>query len=89
MRLLRQPLTDLTYRYLALEVDARGKPINPVANFHMGNGATLQLSDVNFAGNTSPRGLESSCGMMANYVYSSHWMSQIGRTMRSLLPSRA
>ncbi|MFH1809050.1 MAG: malonyl-CoA decarboxylase family protein [Pseudomonadota bacterium] len=86
-RLLRQPLCEITYRYLALEKDARGKPVNPVANFHLGNGASVQLSDVNFAGNTSARGIETACSMMVNYVYSSHWMAQIGRTVQSLLPA--
>jgi hypothetical protein len=41
---------------------------------------------VNFAANTSPRGLEESCGLMVNYVYSQKALGPIGRAVRSLLP---
>lgn len=85
---LRKPLTDLTYFYITQEKNKQGKPLNPVANFHMGNGATVNIRDVNFGANRSRRGLDESCGMMVNYVYSSTWLQQIGRTVESFLPWR-
>lgn len=84
--LLRKPLTEITYFYIAQEKDSQGKPLNPVANFHMGNGATVSLRNVNFGANRFRRGLEESCSMMVNYVYSMTWLQQIGRSMKSLLP---
>ena len=83
---LRRPLVDLAHFYLTKETDLRGKPLNPVGGFHLGNGATLSRQNVNFAANTTPRGLEDSCGLMANYVYSEKALAPIGRAVRSLLP---
>ena len=83
---LRKPLVDAAHFYLTKEKDARGKPLNPVAGFHLGNGATVARSNVNYAANTTPRGLEDSCGLMANYVYSEKALAPIGRAVRSLLP---
>jgi len=83
---LRKPLIDLAYTYIAEEKDARGRPLNPVAGFHLGNGARVARSNVNFAANTSRRGLEESCGLMVNYVYSQRALLPIGRAVRSLLP---
>jgi malonyl-CoA decarboxylase len=88
-QLLKKPLTAITYFYITQEKDAQGRPLNPVANFHMGNGALVSLRNINFAANRLPRGLEESCGMMVNYVYSMPWHQQIGRSMRSLLPRKA
>lgn len=85
-RWLEKPLTEVTHFYVTQEKNRQGKPLNPVANFHMGNGATVSLRNVNFAANRSDRGLKESCGMMVNYVYSKTWLQQIGRTMQSLLP---
>jgi malonyl-CoA decarboxylase len=46
----------------------RGKePLDPVARFHLGNGARLER--LNWLGNTSPSGLSRSAGLTANYVY--------------------
>jgi malonyl-CoA decarboxylase len=85
-RHLRKPLTDIAYEYLTKETDARGKPLNPVAGFHLGNGASLSRANVNFAANTSKRGLEESCGLMVNYVYAESALAPLGRAVRSLLP---
>ena len=87
-KLLEDPLTKLAYFYLSREKDRRGKPLNPVANFHIGNGANLGLRNVHFAANRSPRGLMESCGMMVNYLYSQSWLQQISRSMQFLLPWR-
>jgi malonyl-CoA decarboxylase len=83
---LRKPLVDAAHFYLTKEKDARGKPLNPVAGFHLGNGATVARKNVNYAANTTQRGLEDSCGLMANYVYSEKALAPIGRAVRSLLP---
>ena len=85
---LRKPLTEIAYFYLSQEKDRRGKPLNPVANFHLGNGATVSLKNVNFAANRFQRGLTESCGLMVNYIYSQTWLQQIGRTMKAFLPWR-
>jgi hypothetical protein len=83
---LRKPLIDLAFTYISKEKDARGRPLNPVAGFHLGNGARVVRSNVNFAANTSRRGLEESCGLMVNYIYSQKALLPIGRAVRSLLP---
>jgi len=44
-----------------------GQPLDPVARFHLGNGARIE--HVNWAADLSVRGLAQSCGMMVNYVY--------------------
>lgn len=85
-RLLKKPLLEITYFYLTQEKDRRGKPLNPVANFHLGNGATVSLKNVNFAANRFQRGLTESCGLMVNYVYSQTWLQQINRSMKAFLP---
>ena len=35
---------------LKKEKNARGKPLNPVANFHLANGATISKKHINFLG---------------------------------------
>jgi malonyl-CoA decarboxylase len=42
-------------------------PIDPVARFHLGNGARLE--QINWLGNTAPRGIRESFGIMVNYLY--------------------
>lgn len=44
-----------------------GKPIDPVARFHLGNGARLER--LNPGGDLSPKGLSQSRGLMVNYLY--------------------
>lgn len=83
---LEKPLVELAYCHVAQEKGKQGKPLNPVANFHLGNGATVARANVSFGANRSPRGLAESCGLMVNYVYSDTWRHQIRRTVKSLLP---
>ncbi|XP_017274342.1 malonyl-CoA decarboxylase, mitochondrial [Kryptolebias marmoratus] len=45
----------------------RGYALNPVANFHLQNGATMWR--LNWRADTSPRGVANSCGIMVNYRY--------------------
>ncbi|XP_071819206.1 malonyl-CoA decarboxylase, mitochondrial-like [Apostichopus japonicus] len=64
--ILKQPLMRLCARYLLTE-KRRGYALNPVANFHLRNGAVLWR--LNWMGDSSQRGLTASCGMMVNYKY--------------------
>ena len=47
--------------------EAHGEPLDPVARFHLSNGAVLER--LNWLGDTSPAGMRRSCGLMVNYVY--------------------
>lgn len=63
---LREPLLRLCARYLLKE--KRGaQPIDPVARFHLNNGA--QLERINWLGDTSGKGFKQSTGLMVNYLY--------------------
>lgn len=53
--------------YFLHERDKAGRPCDPVARFHLGNGARLER--VNLAADTSPNGLRQSGGLMVNYLY--------------------
>ncbi|WP_044561814.1 malonyl-CoA decarboxylase [Azospirillum sp. B4] len=44
-----------------------GKPVDPVARFHLGNGARLER--LNFLGDLSAKGLAQAYGLMVNYLY--------------------
>jgi malonyl-CoA decarboxylase len=41
--------------------------IDPVARFHLGNGALLER--INWLGNSAPRDIQESFGIMLNYLY--------------------
>ena len=45
----------------------KGRPVDPVARFHLGNGARLE--QLNFLGDLSAKGLEQAHGLMVNYRY--------------------
>jgi len=61
---LRVPLLRLCARYLTRQPSIR---IDPVARFHLGNGARLER--INWLGDSTPRGIEESFGIMVNYLY--------------------
>ena len=63
---LQAPLTRLCAAYLTTPADGGG-PSDPVARFHLGNGARLER--VNWSGNVAPRGIRESFGIMVNYLY--------------------
>jgi malonyl-CoA decarboxylase len=68
-RRLRDPLQQLAARYL---LDARQGlpalgPFDPVARFHLGNGARIER--INWLADTSLKGFRQSFGLMVNYVY--------------------
>lgn len=45
----------------------KGKVVDPVARFHLGNGARLER--INFLGDRSSRAMRQACGLMVNYLY--------------------
>ena len=63
---LEAPLMRLCARYLALETGPNGVR-DRVANFHLSNGARIER--INWLGDTSPRGMAQSAGLMVNYRY--------------------
>jgi malonyl-CoA decarboxylase len=63
---IRSALQRLLATYLTAGNGGKG-PDDPVARFHLGNGARLER--IHWAANLSPRGLQESVGMMVNYVY--------------------
>ncbi len=85
-RELEKPLTRIAYFHLTQEKDAAGKPLNPVAGFHVGNGARLGAKHVYFGANRTERGVLDSCGIMVSYVYSSTWLHDLRRSVSSMLP---
>lgn len=64
---LREPLLALCARYLHERRDRDGAPLDPVARFHLGNGARVE--QINWLGDVSPKGMRESCGLMVNYLY--------------------
>ncbi len=44
-----------------------GQPVDPVARFHLGNGASLL--DIHWMADRSAKGLAQSFGIMVNYLY--------------------
>lgn len=64
---LREPLRALCATYLARARAPSGKPLDPVARFHLGNGARLER--VHALADLSPRGLAQAAGAMVNYLY--------------------
>jgi malonyl-CoA decarboxylase len=65
-RALHMPLTRLAAQYL-LTAKTRERPFDPVARFHLGNGARVER--LNFLADVSEKGLRQSFGMMVNYLY--------------------
>ncbi len=63
---LREPVIRLCAAYLTNSAEGRG-PADPVARFHLGNGARLER--VNWLGNVAPPGIGESYGVMVNYRY--------------------
>jgi malonyl-CoA decarboxylase len=63
---LRPALMRLCALYLTRR-PSPGSRIDPVARFHLGNGARLER--INWFGNSAPRGIQESFGIMVNYLY--------------------
>ncbi|WP_147126735.1 malonyl-CoA decarboxylase domain-containing protein [Shimia ponticola] len=58
---------DTAAAYLRHAKTSKGLPFDPVARFHLGNGA--QIYAVHGNGDTSPNGIQQSSGAMVNYHY--------------------
>ena len=63
---LRPALMRLCALYLTRQ-PSPGSRIDPVARFHLGNGARLER--INWLGNAAHRGIQESFGIMVNYLY--------------------
>jgi malonyl-CoA decarboxylase len=63
---LRGPLMELAAHYL-LEAKRGLRAFDPVAHFHLSNGARLER--INWLADTSAKGMRESAGMMVNYRY--------------------
>jgi malonyl-CoA decarboxylase len=62
-------LLHLAARYLAREMK-QGEPLDPVARFHLGNGARVER--INLQADPSAKGIKQSLGLMVNYLYDLH-----------------
>ncbi len=64
---LKKPMMRLCARYLLTAKRDDGRALDPVAHFHLGNGARVE--SLNWLADTSTKGLQQSCSMMVNYLY--------------------
>ena len=64
---LRSLLEPLAAHYFLKARTPKGRLIDSVARFHLGNGARLER--INWLGDLSPKGLRESAGIMVNYLY--------------------
>ena len=60
-------LMPLAADYFLTAKTGYGRPVDPVARFHLGNGARLER--INWLGDKSAKGLRQSHGIMVNYLY--------------------
>ena len=66
-RAFSAPLTRLAAHYLLTAKAGARRVYDPVARFHLGNGARIER--LNFLADRSPKGLQQAYGMMVNYLY--------------------
>ncbi|MCC7015861.1 MAG: malonyl-CoA decarboxylase [Rhodospirillales bacterium] len=64
---LKDTLLRICARYLAREKVGEKRALDPVAHFHLTNGARIERLD--WLADTSPKGLAQSAGIMVNYLY--------------------
>lgn len=64
---LREPLMRLVAQYLLQAQGRAGRALDPVAHFHLTNGARIER--LNWIGDRSPNGMQQSAGIMVNYAY--------------------
>jgi malonyl-CoA decarboxylase len=64
---LKEPLLRAAATYYLAARTRSGAPIDPVARFHLGNGARLER--INWLADPSPKGLKQAHGIMVNYLY--------------------
>ena len=95
---LKGVLCRLCAHYLVREKRS-GRPRDPVARFHLGNGARLER--INWLGDVSAKGLEESFGLLVNYKYDTGQIERnhelytntgevvISSAVKGLLPAQA
>ena len=66
-QVLKAPMLRLAARYVLNEKTPGGRAADPVAHFHLSNGARVER--LNWRGDMSAKGLQQSYGMMINYLY--------------------
>jgi malonyl-CoA decarboxylase len=64
---LQPLLLRLAAHYFLIAKNPRGEPLDPVARFHLGNGARLER--LNWPADTSDNGIAQGAGLMVNYRY--------------------
>ncbi len=64
---VKGPLMRLCTRYLTEEKNPSGRALDPVAHFHLTNGARMER--INWLGDVSVKGIDQAAGMMINYLY--------------------
>ncbi len=64
---MRPLLMAASSHYFLAAKNIHGRPVDPVARFHLGNGARLER--INWMANTSLRGMKEAHGLMVNYRY--------------------
>jgi malonyl-CoA decarboxylase len=64
---MKAPLLRLASRYLLNEKTPAGRALDPVAHFHLSNGARVERLD--WQADLSVKGMQQSCGLMVNYLY--------------------
>lgn len=64
---MKSTVLALAAHYFVNAKSDRNKPVDPVARFHLGNGAKLER--LNWLGDTSNKGLRQAHGLMVNYKY--------------------
>lgn len=64
---LQETLAALAAHYFLVAKAGDGRPVDPVARFHLGNGARLER--INWLADTSEKGLREAHGLMVNYRY--------------------
>ena len=64
---LRKGVEALAAEYFLSAKGTNGRPRDPVARFHLGNGARLER--INFMGDLSSKALRDGGGLMVNYLY--------------------
>ncbi|WP_426420043.1 malonyl-CoA decarboxylase [Bradyrhizobium genosp. A] len=64
---LRSVIEPLVAHYFLKARTPKGRLIDSVARFHLGNGARLER--INWLGDLSPKGVRESAGVMVNYLY--------------------
>jgi malonyl-CoA decarboxylase len=64
---IKGPLMRLCARYLTEEKRSGTRALDPVAHFHLTNGARMER--LNWLGDVSPKGISQAAGLMINYLY--------------------